>query len=417
MLAPPSLYQELLHILEHVASPTVPRSSLERLAALSTGILGASSCVLKQVASELHSLALGPAQAESIERRLRRTLNDPHLRHETIYAPLLQRLVAWEHLSGPGHPLVLAIDESSKADEIHLFRASFTFQGSAVPLAWAIWQQNAPLAQGAYWQYVDAVLETVATMVPAETEVVAVADRAFDIPPFVDRVAALGWHWVVRAKAKGTLRFRDHQGREHALKDLIARSVRHPGQRWKARGWIFKESGWREASVVALWAAGEDEPLVVLTDLPPRWSVLALFGRRFWVEPGFRNDKKRGWKWESSQVQGVEHHQQLLMGMAVATLVALCLGIQEGKVRLARLETRPITVGGTAGLPRKAKESLFTLGVARAKRWLYGNLPQVGRWLIVELGPASWSQTWHAHQSYRYIFHRPLPRGAPTGFT
>src|SRR5947207_996937 len=139
----------------------------------------------------------------------------------------------------------------------------------------------------------SSVLAQVAAELWAGARVVVLADRAFDIPTFVDRITARGWHWVVRLKANGTSRFRDHLGREHGVRDLVRRHVARPGQRWKAHGQVFKKAGWRPASVVALWAAGQAEPLVVLTDLPPRWEVLKLYGRRFWIEAGFRTDKTK----------------------------------------------------------------------------------------------------------------------------
>ncbi|MDQ6738819.1 MAG: transposase, partial [Actinomycetota bacterium] len=82
---------------------------------------------------------------------------------------------------------------------------------------------------------------------------------------------------------------------------LVTRHLRCPGQRWKARGWVFKDAGWRAASVVGMWARGMKEELVVLSDLPAEWAVLGYYERRFWIEPGFRNDKSRGWEWEASQ--------------------------------------------------------------------------------------------------------------------
>ena len=87
--------------------------------------------------------------------------------------------------------------------------------------------------------------------------------------------------------------------------------------------------------MVAVWAAGTHEPVVLLTDLPPRWPLVRQDDRRFWCEPGFRTDKSRGWQWQASQVQGVAHHALLLRGMACARLVMLCVGVEAAQRRLA----------------------------------------------------------------------------------
>jgi hypothetical protein len=79
--AHPSLFQELYRQIARVSGPgRLPRASVERLALLVTGIIAAQSCVLARVAAELDALGLTAARcAEHIGRRLRRTLNDPHL--------------------------------------------------------------------------------------------------------------------------------------------------------------------------------------------------------------------------------------------------------------------------------------------------------------------------------------------------
>lgn len=150
-------------------------------------------------------------------------------------------------------------------------------------------------------------------------------------------------------------------------------------------------------SVVALWDQREEDLLAVITDLPARWEVLALFDRRFWIEPAFRDDKRRGWQWEDCQIKGLVHHQRLLLAMAVAALVTLALGVQEAQARIARLSIRPVK-------PRRAKESLFTLGLTRAKRLLYRTITAIGQLRLVPLGPGSWLHTLYAQQALHYYF-------------
>src|ERR671939_1237945 len=77
MSAPLPLYQTLLQRISAAVPATVRRSAVTRLTLLVTGILAAKSTVLAQLAAELDALELTAATPESIERRLRRTLNDP----------------------------------------------------------------------------------------------------------------------------------------------------------------------------------------------------------------------------------------------------------------------------------------------------------------------------------------------------
>ena len=160
--------------------------------------------------------------------------------------------------------------------------------------------------------------------------------------------------------------------------------------------------------MVAAWAAGTEAPLVVLTDLPPRWSVLRHYDRRFWTEPGFRHDKRQGGPWEASQVQGVDQHAVLLLGMAWASLVTLCLGVEEARARLAAEAAHPVDAGRRPGRPRHARESVFTLGLGQLRAWLYRTWHRALSWRLPEVDSASWSDRWHQAQAQRLILSPPV---------
>ncbi len=151
---------------------------------------------------------------------------------------------------------------------------------------------------------------------------------------------------------------------------------------------------------------------MLLTDLPPRWERLAEYDRRFWIEPGFRNDKTAGWQWEASQVQGVGHHARLLVAMAWATLVVLCLGVQAAQERLVGLaHRRPRRYRGRwrIGRPQHARQSIFTLGLRRARQWLYRPLTIACSWRLPELDAPSWTARWSHAQARRFIFQTVRP--------
>src|SRR3954447_3106044 len=161
------LYHEVCHWVHcWAARGAVPEYSITRLALLVTGILAAQSCVLARVAREVESLGLTAASsAESVARRLRRTLNDPHLLPAVCYREALRAAIDWEQARRAGR-LVLAVDDSSQDNRIHVLRVSLLYWGGGVPLAWALWGQNIPQAPGHSWEQMDRVLETVAALLP-----------------------------------------------------------------------------------------------------------------------------------------------------------------------------------------------------------------------------------------------------------
>lgn len=410
MPAPHPLYHEIqVQIATVTASLAPPAYSVDRLALLVTGILAAQSSVVAQVAVALDALALTAAtRLDSIERRLRRTRNDPHLTPGRCYAPVLTTVVAWDELRAAQGRAVLIIDESTKTDEVHLFRVSLAYRGSAIPLAWTVWPQNEALGDGVYWQRVDTVLAQVQALLPPDLTVSVVADCAYAIPTLLDRLTARGWHWVLRVQTGGSHRFRDGQGTEQALAQLVATHLPRPGTRWHTTGWVFKDAGWRAVSVVGIWAIGTEKPLVVLTDLPPRFSVLRLYDRRSWIEPSFRSDKAKGWQWEACQIHGVAHHVVLLVGLAWATLLTLCLGVADATAHLQRLLQRQPHRGQGLGKPQHARHSLFTLGLHALRGWFFGTRPGHLTWWLPGLAAPAWTAEWTQAQAHRFLFGSPV---------
>jgi hypothetical protein len=412
MPVPAGLYHAVWERLER-CWPTAGRSrpALRRLSLLITGLIAARSGVLAQIAAELWALEVtGASTVASIERRLRRTLSDERLTPPTCYQAELATMLDWPRLLQRSRRVVLALDESSCGEAYHLLRLSLQYWGGALPLAWALSEQNVPLPPGDYWAQLDRLLAEVAVLLPPGVDVVVVADRAYDIAPLVERLQARGWHWGIRVKARGARRVRDRRGRERALRHLVQRHLPRAGGRWKMRGDLFKNAGWIPTSVVGEWAPGMAEPLVVITDLPPRWTVLALYDRRFWIEAGFRADKSHGWEWEQSQVQGLAHHRRLVLAMAWASLLMLVLGVAEAERRLAIVAHRPPRGPRRPGRPRHARASLFTLGLQQARRWLYGTAGGPLHWWLPALDAPSWRDQWHLAQArYRRGFQTVRP--------
>ncbi len=382
------------------ATQHLRKTSVERLALLVTGIMAARSCVLAQVAAELDVLKLSAAsRVESIERRLGRTLNDAALTPGSYTAALAQ-VIEWEALRQPGQHAVVIIDESTKRDQVHLLRVSLAYRGRSITLTWAIWRQNVKQPDGHYWRQVDLVLTRLAAILPAGVAVVVVADRAYDIAPFIDRLTARGWHWIVRCKANGSGRFLDAQGQEWELRALVRQQLTKPGTRWKTQGSCFKDAGWRAVRVVAIWESGQEEPLVLLTDLEARWEVLRIYGERFWTEPAFRQDKSKGWHWEDCQVRRLPHHRRLLLAMAWASLLTLFLGCVAATEELARLRQRR-----PPRRPRHATLSLFALGLRAIRRHIHHRTapPLFARPLPPPTG-LSWNDEWLCAQCCLHFF-------------
>ena len=160
------------------------------------------------------------------------------------------------------------------------------------------------------------------------------------------------------------------------------------GQRRRGRGQLFKKAGWRECSFVAYWSVRHKEPLILASSLPASWDLIALYRCRGATETLFRDWKSYGWDWEASQIRNLAHHERLFVGMALATLVVLCLGNQVAQEVLAQ--------GARARRSRRwhAKHSLFRLGLDRLRATVYGTTAPVWEWALADLDAPGWQSQW-----------------------
>jgi hypothetical protein len=387
MSAPARIYQQIEAQIKRCA-PDVRLTSVRRLAALVQGILASEDCSLRRVAREVAAMGLRRAQPESHARRLRRTVADARLDGGAGYAALLDEAITWPTTA----PVLLVLDESSTPGGVHVLRLSLAYRGSCVPLAWAVWPHQHTLPRGAYWQHLGAVLARAQASIPPQRRVIVLADRAYDVPPLLERLTALGWDWIIRVKARSKMRWRGGDGGEQPLREVVRAALARPGQRCRLTGETFKKAGWRPVHLVGEWGHGYRDPLVVLTSLAPRWQVLSRYARRFWIEAAFRQDKSAGWHWQHSQIRDPQHQERLLLALAWASVLVLSLGAQQaaatGSTR--RVERQRPT------RPSHPRDSLFTLGLARFRAWLYGTVRGRLRWRLPRLTAPSWCVQWFA---------------------
>lgn len=355
----------------------LPRAARQRLVYFVLGVLLAGSIVLRRVATTHTNIALGATKAASHERRLRRILNDPHLGQA---APMYGRVVRRVVRRLPAQqPVWLIIDESGHTDVVRCLVAALWYRGRALPLCWISWPAQIPVGEH-YWSDCQRLLQQVRALLPAEQPVTVLADRAFGCPAFFDLVSGQGWHYVLRAQEQTRLRQAD--GSEQALCQLLSQA----GSSWTGCGWAFKKQGWREVSVVAYWRAGCKKPLLLVSNLAASWELVLQYRRRAAIEALFRDWKSAGWQWEDSQVRDPEHQAVLILVLAFATLLTLCLGEELAQEVLAQPQQQGCR------RPWYARDSVFRLGRDRLWQRLWREEHTPYTWELNQFGTLNWSQ-------------------------
>ena len=121
-----------------------------------------------------------------------------------------------------------------------------------------------------------------------------------------------------------------------------------------------------------------------------------------------RSDKSTGWQWEACRVTDLARIARLLVAMAWATLLVVCLGLHEARTRLRTAaqpaNTTPRRIPAPPPKPQPARHSLFTLGLRLARRWLARTAVPNVRWLLFHLSSLSWNARWRQVQAYLFVF-------------
>src|SRR5436305_1337334 len=125
------------------------------------------------------------------------------------------------------------------------------------------------------------------------------------------------------------------------------------GKAWVGRGRLGRRKGRRlTVTLVAVWTAAQEEPWVVVTDLPPDRVGVSWYALRAWVELGFRALQGLGWQWQRSRRTEPARVARHWLVLAVASLTALAPGtrVEDARERglpPVRLRAPPASRAGT----------------------------------------------------------------------
>ena len=158
--------------------------------------------------------------------------------------------------------------------------------------------------------------------VPRSWTVLVLAERGLDARWLCRRITRLGGHPFVRSNTGGPFR-PTGQVRGGPLKTLVP----EPGTAGQGTGSALKgRHRQRHCPLLACWEAGDKDPWVILTDLPPEASTACWYGLRAWIEQGFKITKRAGWQWQRTHMTKPERAARLWLAVAVATLWRLSVG-------------------------------------------------------------------------------------------
>jgi hypothetical protein len=302
-----------------------PRPEQKALATLVVGLVLAVRVGL----GAAMAAAPGRALDRSKQRRAQRLLDNPRLDVNRAQ----RRLIARATRAGGRLDLLLdatTTGATARFAGIVTLVLALGWHGRATPLCWRSWRADEP--DQAWMTATQALFALVAEALPANAEVVLLADRGLSGANLARAATAHGWHLLLRVQ--GRTRGWLPDGRVVRLGELTPQpgsavklaGVRVYAPRAKQTVWL---SAWDDAlttNVVAVWPRGIPQPWLLVTDLPPTRARCREYRHRTWEEGLFRDLKSFGWGWQRSRVRDPRRVERLVLALAIATLWMLATG-------------------------------------------------------------------------------------------
>jgi hypothetical protein len=374
----------LSHVGELVAThlPEVLPAQQRGLALWVTGILAAESGCERAVLTALEPLG---CPEHATRARLRECLCDgadratpcaTSLDVERCFAPLLGWVLSW----WDGAPLPLAIDATTLRGRLVVLSISVLYRGSAIPVAWAVFPNH---GTGSWMPAITRLLRRLAPAVPEELLVVVMTDRGLWSPALWRQIRALGWHPLMRIRPDAT--FAPTGQRRVPARALIP----GPGHAWQGAGVAFKDRAKRlDATLLVVWEAGQAEPWLLLSDLPPEHVGGKWYGLRVWIELGFRALKSFGWDWERTRRSDPARIARHWLVLAIATLLTVAVGTRVEDAAWLGVPPANVRAPRPCAKPRPRRVSVFARGLS----WVRTQVLRGRRWWRLWLRPEPWPE-------------------------
>jgi hypothetical protein len=292
----------------------------------SAGIALSGTAGITQI-SALLALVLGQ-QEQAVFQRLREWYLDAKHKNgkkrrevdvTTCFAPLLRWIV---RLWGSGNQqMVLVLDATTLGERWTILSISVVIGSCAIPVAWKVLGGH---EKGSWRPHWEGLLKHLDGCLPAEWQVLVMADRGLYARWLFEAILACRWHPFLRIN----LGVKACVVGEETF-EWIGSFTPEPGTHWKGEVECFagKQSRLR-CTLLMHWEAGYKDPWAVLTDLCPGQAEVSWYGMRTWIETGFKDFKRGLWGWHHSKMGDASRVERLWLAMAVAQVWTVSIGCQ-----------------------------------------------------------------------------------------
>jgi len=227
-------------------------------------------------------------------------------------------LIGWVLSLGTARPVV-ALDWTDLGHGLVMLTAAVALAGRAVPVAWTVMGQSAFTRRRRSRNDAEEQLILHLKEAFGECPWTLVADRGFARADLFAKLQRWGIRYVIRACGNPWVD-----------------TGRWCGQLWNMRRWpdccarhgrvLYHKSRRVQVSLVVVHRGAAPEPWYLVTNAPGTRAIEKAYRRRCWIEEHFR-DVKSGLGLSQLRVRRAQRIARLLIVSAVATLVAIAVGL------------------------------------------------------------------------------------------
>lgn len=278
------------------------------------------SCVLLAGSSQLSQLAKWLGRDAKQTHRiqwLRRLLNAPYISQELVYA-------AWFKQALSGYQAAqwhLVMDRTNLVPkQVDLVTLALAYRKRAIPIRW----QQVPYG-GADSDCYIALVEAAKRLIPNTVRVVFHGDAEFGAMPMLQYLRQQRWAFILGQRRHYTFRHPD-QTTWQPLESL------HMNQRQTIYLENITLTRTHQCGNVNLFGfmqqgkTSQPEQRFFATSLPIAHTLKQVGRRRWGIECCFQDYKSSGWQIETSQLQGHEARERLLVFLSMCYLWTTCIG-------------------------------------------------------------------------------------------
>jgi Transposase DDE domain len=286
----------------------------------------------------------------SLVRRFERLVSDDQVEVEQYFEPFVRAMI----ISLGNETAYLLIDCTQAGRKCRTLFIGLAYHSTVLPLVWKTLKGKKGHVKGAFQKE---LLEQVYPRFQHCRRVIVLGDAEFSNEPVINGLKPKKWGFVLHFQSNYRIQLEPNGSWLSALSIYEAAGLQ-PGQvkHWPIAAFTELHQI-PNLTMTVHWEAGYQEPLCLISNLNPAEQPHLLYEMRYWVETLFGNCKSRGFQLARTHMTTPAHLDRLILGLAIATCLALGLG------------THLIVINQADQVDRADRRdlSLFQLGW----RWLY----------------------------------------------